>query len=92
MDYATGFVQIEHLINFTGSETIQAKQCFEKKMMDIGIVVHTYQSDNGIFALADFMAEINKGLQNISFSGVRPLLERAKDKLCSSLSSKQVAN
>ena len=39
--------------------------------MDMGIVVHTYQSDNGIFALADLMAEINKGVQNISFSGVR---------------------
>ena len=37
----------------------------------MGIVVHTNQYDNGIFALADFMSEINKGLQNISFSGVR---------------------
>ena len=70
VDHATGFVHIEHLINFTTSETIQAEQCFEKKIMDMGLVIHSYQSDNGIFSLADFMAEINKGLQNISFCGV----------------------
>ena len=39
-------------------------------MLDMGIVVHAYQSDNGIFPSVDFMEEINKGLQNITFSGV----------------------
>ena len=70
MDHATGFVHIEHLINFTMTETIQAKCPFEKKMLDMGIFAQAYQSDNGIFAAADFLEEINKGLQNITFSGV----------------------
>ena len=39
-------------------------------MLDMGIFVQTYQSDNGIFAAADFLEEINKGLQNTNFSGV----------------------
>ena len=37
-------------------------------MLDMGIVVQVYQSNNGIFASVDFMEEINKGLQNITFS------------------------
>ena len=70
VDHAMGFVHIEYLINFTATETINAKQQFEKKMLDMGVVVHAYQSDNGIFASVNFMEEINKGLQNTTFSGV----------------------
>ena len=39
-------------------------------MVDLGITVQSYQSDNGIFAAPAFMHEIKKGLQNIKFSGV----------------------
>ena len=65
-----GFVHIEHMINFTAMETIQAKQRFEKKMLDMGVLVQSYHSGNGIFASAYFMNEVNKGLQNITFSRV----------------------
>ena len=67
VDHATGFVHIEHIINFT---TIQAKQRLEKTMLDMGVLVQSYQSDNGIFTSTDFMDEVNKGLKNITFSGV----------------------
>ena len=70
VDHATGFDHIEHLINFTAPETIQAKHCFEKKMLDMGIFVQAYQLDNGIFAATDILEETNKGLQNITFSRV----------------------
>ena len=36
----------------------------------MGIFVQAYQSANRIFAAADFLEEINKGLQNMTFSGV----------------------
>ena len=39
-------------------------------MVDLGITVQSYHSDNGIFAAPAFMHEIKKGLQNIKFSGV----------------------
>ena len=70
VDHTTGFVLIEHMINFTSTETIQAKCHFEQKMMDMGIFVQAYQSDNGIFDAADFLEEINKELQSITFSKV----------------------
>ena len=38
MDHATVFVHIEHMINFTAMETIQAKGRFEKKMLDMGVL------------------------------------------------------
>ena len=66
VDHATGHVQVEHLVSFTTTETILAKQ----HMLDLGISIHTYQSDNGIFAAHGFLDEIEKGLQNIKFSGI----------------------
>ena len=39
-------------------------------MLDMRVLVQFYQSNNGISASADFMNEVNKGLQNITFSGV----------------------
>ena len=70
VDHATGFVLIEHMINFTATDTIQAKRRFEKEMLDMGFLVQSYQSDNGILASLDFMEVVNKDLQNITFSGV----------------------
>ena len=70
MDHAMGFVHIKHMINFTATETIQAKRRSEKKMLDTEVLVQSYQSDNGIFTSSDFMEKVNKGLQNITFSGV----------------------
>ena len=70
VDHATGDIHIEHLVNFTATETIAAKQRYEKRMFDFGITVQAYQSDNGIFASKAFVNEIESGLQNIKFSGV----------------------
>ena len=36
----------------------------------MGITIQSYQTDNGIFASPEFVHEIEKGLQNIKFSGV----------------------
>ena len=36
----------------------------------MGVLVPSYHSDNGIFTSTDFMDEVNKGFQNILFSGV----------------------
>ena len=50
VDHATGDIHIEHLVNFTATETIAAKQRYKKRMCDLGITVQAFQSDNGIFA------------------------------------------
>ena len=52
--HATGFVHIKHMINFTAMEMIQAKRRFEKKMLDMAVLVQSYQSENGIFASLKF--------------------------------------
>ena len=70
VDHATGDVHVEHLLNFTTMETLQAKARYEKRMADMGITVQAYQTDNSIFAARAFINNIESGLQNIKFSGV----------------------
>ena len=62
VDHAMGFIHIKLMINITTVETIQAKRRFEKIVLDMGVLVQSYQSDNGIFTSSDFMEEVNKGL------------------------------
>ena len=52
--HATGFVHIKHVINFTAMEMIQVRRRFEKKMLDLGVFVQSYQSDNGSFCVIGF--------------------------------------
>ena len=70
VDHTTGHVHVEHLVNFTTMETILAKHHYEKHMLDMGISILAYQSNNGIFATHGFLDEIDKGLQDIKFSGI----------------------
>ena len=70
VDHAIGDVHVEHLLNFTTTETLQAKARYEKRMADMGVMVQAYQADNGIFAARTFVNNIESGLQNIKFSGV----------------------
>ena len=69
VDHATGDVHVEHLLNFTTTETLQAKDRYKKRMADMGVTVQAYQADNGIFAACDFINNIESSLQNINFSG-----------------------
>ena len=70
VNHATGDVHVEHLLNFTTTETLQAKARYEKCMPDMGVTIQAYQADNGIFAACTFVNNIESSLQNIKFSGV----------------------
>ena len=70
IDHATGYIHIEHLINFTTNETILAKHCNEKHMLDMGITILAYQSGNGIFTAHGFLDKIECRLQDIKLNGV----------------------
>ena len=67
VEHATGDVHVEHLLNFTTTETLQAKARYEKCMADMGVTVQAYQADNAAHA---FINNIESGLHNIKFSGV----------------------
>ena len=60
VDHATGYIHIEHLINFNTNETILAKHCFENHMLDMGIAIQAYKSDNVSSPLAGSVTKSTK--------------------------------
>ena len=70
VDHASGFIHVEPQVNFTATETLRAKQAFEKVMHNMGVTVRSYHADNLIFNAHEFVSEIERRQQDIRFSGV----------------------
>ena len=70
VDHMSGFVHVEHQLGFSGSETIRAKQNFEQRSLDYGVLIDSYLADNGVFKANKFVAEIRDRNQKINYCGV----------------------
>ena len=70
MDHASGFIHVEHQVSLSAGDTIRSKRNFERLLYNHGVIVKSYRADNGVFSSADFEAEILRGSQTITFSGV----------------------
>ena len=70
VDHASGFIHIEFVISLNATETIAAKQRFERTMMSQGVTIVSYQADNGTFSAASFVKELSDRYQEIDYSGV----------------------
>ena len=45
----SGYIHFEHQLEFSGSETIRAKQNFENSSLDRRVIVDKYLADNNLF-------------------------------------------
>jgi hypothetical protein len=70
VDHATGYIHVEHQVSWSAAETIAAKHRYERHMLDMGVTVVSYQSDNGTFGAAAFVKELLTKNQHSTYSGV----------------------
>jgi len=70
VDHMSGRIQVEHQLGFSASETIRAKQNFEKTALDHGVIVSEYLADNGVFKANKFVKHIHERNQKIRYCGV----------------------
>jgi hypothetical protein len=68
-DHHSGHIHVEFQVNLTATETIQAKQSYERQQFDKGVVVHAYHTDNGTFKAREYTKAIYDQKQSITFSG-----------------------
>ena len=66
VDHASGFVHVEHVVNFGADEAIAAKDRFERKMATMGVVVQNYKTDNGVFTAQSYRAELEQQLVDLT--------------------------
>ena len=68
IDHASGYVSIKHQVAINATETVKARLTFEREAQSQGVVIKGYHTDNGIFNASEFMEELLKQQQKISFS------------------------
>ena len=69
IDHANGYVSIKRQVAINATETVKTKLTFERENQGQGVVIKGYHTGNGIFNYSEFMVELLKNQQNISFSG-----------------------
>ena len=70
VDHMSGYLQVEHQLGLSSTETIRAKQAYEKHCLDHGIMVDTYLADNGVFKANELINHIRQHAQRLRFCGV----------------------
>ena len=70
VDHMSGYIHVEEQLGFSSSETIRAKQSFEKLALDHGVPVLNYLCDNGTFKSRDFVKHLNDHNQKVQYCGV----------------------
>jgi len=63
-------VCVELQVGYTAVEMIKSKLRFEQMAANIGVQVHAYHMDNGIYHSDEFLKEIQAKGQAIKMSGV----------------------
>ena len=66
----SGYIYIGHQLGFSGSETIRAKQYFEKLALYHGEIFENYLVDNGVFKANAFVDHLREYNQKIQYFGV----------------------
>ena len=69
VDHGSGYVHVEHQLGFSAVETIRAKQNFEKKAIDHGVIIQSYLTDSGAFKANAFVDHIRNNSQRIHYCG-----------------------
>jgi hypothetical protein len=70
VDHMSGYIHVEPQLGFSSSETVRAKQSFEKFALDNGVLVEEYMADNGVFKANAFVKHIQDHNQKLKFCGV----------------------
>ena len=66
----SSYIHVEHQIEFSGSETIRAKQNFEKLALYHGVLIDSYKDGDGIFKSNTFVYHIREHNQKLIYCGV----------------------
>ena len=70
VDAASGYIFVECQVTLDATNTINAKNNFERHSLEMGVAVQSYHTDNGIYKSKAFTEELTTKYQSIRFSGV----------------------
>jgi len=68
-DAASGYIHVEHQVTLNASDSINAKENFERLGLEHGVAVQSYHTDNGIFQSQAYVKHLVEHHQSIRYSG-----------------------
>lgn len=69
MDHSSQFIFAENQVSLNAAETLCSKHNFEREALSSGVKIHSYHAENGIYHSKEFIVDLEKHGQHISFSG-----------------------
>ena len=69
-DAASGYMFLQNQVGFTAAETIETKLAFERDALHVGVSIHSYRTDNGVYTSKSFGESLTSNHQDITHSGV----------------------
>ena len=69
-DAASGYIHVEHQVTFGSTDSINAKENFERLAHDHGHQIYNYHSDNDIYTSKAYIKHLVDRKQRIRYSGV----------------------
>jgi hypothetical protein len=69
VDHFSGFTHVELQVGFSATETIQAKQEFERLAVSVGVYIESYLTDSGAFKANAFVHHVRNNNQLIHYCG-----------------------
>ena len=64
------YVYVEHQLGFSSTETIRAKQSFDKLALEYGVIVENYLEDNDLFKASTLVQHLRDHNQRYQYCGV----------------------
>jgi hypothetical protein len=69
-DAASQLIHVEPQVTLNATDTIMAKDNFERMSLEAGVTINSYHTDNGVYNSRRFVQEIHSNVQSIRYSGV----------------------
>jgi len=70
VDHGSGFIRNYNQVGLGATDTIHSKELFELEADGMGVAVHSYHADNGIYKSKEFQQDLDKRHQILTLSGV----------------------
>jgi hypothetical protein len=70
VDHCSNFIDVQHQVLLSGSDTVRSKIKFEREAQKYGVTIQNYHADNGIFKSHEFVSALELREQRIDYSGV----------------------
>ena len=70
MDHGSGLIRNYNQVGLGATDKTHSKEKFELEADEMGVAIHSYHADNGVYTSKEFTKDLKKRHQVLTYSGV----------------------